>query len=78
MRVSIRRLSCRSTIRKLWVRASRLQLVRCDLLGEITGKGVQVGLRTIIGLGYGLTMSRLYAKRGFPPLYLRPVLILTS
>jgi len=32
------------------------------LFGEITGKGVQVGLGTIAGLGYGLPMSQLYAK----------------
>ncbi|KAG9318316.1 branched-chain alpha-ketoacid dehydrogenase [Chiua virens] len=32
-----------------------------NLFGEITGKGVQVGLGTIAGLGYGLPMSRLYA-----------------
>ncbi|KAF9228615.1 alpha-ketoacid dehydrogenase kinase [Gyrodon lividus] len=33
-----------------------------NLFGEITGKGVQTGLGTIAGLGYGLPMSRLYAK----------------
>jgi len=33
-----------------------------NLFGEITGKGVQVGLGTIAGLGYGLPMSRLYAR----------------
>lgn len=33
-----------------------------NLFSEITGKGVQVGLGTIAGLGYGLPMSRLYAK----------------
>lgn len=33
-----------------------------NLFDEITGKGVQVGLGTIAGLGYGLPMSRLYAK----------------
>ncbi|KAH7889867.1 branched-chain alpha-ketoacid dehydrogenase [Phlebopus sp. FC_14] len=33
-----------------------------NLFGEITGKGVQAGLGTIAGLGYGLPMSRLYAK----------------
>ncbi|KAJ8463292.1 hypothetical protein ONZ45_g17631 [Pleurotus djamor] len=32
------------------------------LFGEITGKGVQTGMGTIAGLGYGLPMSRLYAK----------------
>lgn len=32
------------------------------LFGEITGKGVQMGMGTIAGLGYGLPMSRLYAK----------------
>ncbi|KAI9569107.1 atypical/PDHK/BCKDK protein kinase [Boletus coccyginus] len=33
-----------------------------NLFSEITGKGVQVGLGTIAGLGYGLPMSRLYAR----------------
>ncbi|KAF5358047.1 hypothetical protein D9756_001788 [Leucocoprinus leucothites] len=33
-----------------------------SLFGEITGKGLQTGLGTIAGLGYGLPMSRLYAK----------------
>lgn len=32
------------------------------LFGEITGKGVQTGLGTIAGLGFGLPMSRLYAQ----------------
>ena len=32
------------------------------LFGEIAGKGLQAGLGTIAGLGYGLPMSRLYAK----------------
>jgi 26S proteasome regulatory subunit T1 len=32
------------------------------LFGEITGKGLQTGIGTIAGLGYGLPMSRLYAK----------------
>jgi 26S proteasome regulatory subunit T1 len=32
------------------------------LFGEIAGKGLQTGLGTIAGLGYGLPMSRLYAK----------------
>ncbi|KAF8197419.1 hypothetical protein BJ912DRAFT_1055834 [Pholiota molesta] len=31
------------------------------LFGEMTGKGVQTGMGTIAGLGYGLPMSRLYA-----------------
>lgn len=34
-----------------------------NLFGEITGKGLQTGLGTIAGLGYGLPMSRLYAKQ---------------
>lgn len=33
-----------------------------NLFGEITGKGLQTGLGTIAGLGYGLPMSKLYAK----------------
>lgn len=33
-----------------------------NLFGEMTGKGVQTGMGTIAGLGYGLPMSRLYAK----------------
>lgn len=33
-----------------------------NLFGEITEKGLQVGLGTIAGLGYGLPMSRLYAR----------------
>jgi 26S proteasome regulatory subunit T1 len=33
-----------------------------NLFGEITGKGLQTGMGTIAGLGYGLPMSRLYAK----------------
>ena len=32
------------------------------LFAEISGKGLQTGLGTIAGLGYGLPMSRLYAK----------------
>lgn len=32
------------------------------LFGEITSKGIQTGMGTIAGLGYGLPMSRLYAK----------------
>jgi 26S proteasome regulatory subunit T1 len=33
-----------------------------NLFGEITGKGLQTGLGTIAGLGFGLPMSRLYAR----------------
>lgn len=33
-----------------------------NLFEEITGKGVQTGVGTLAGLGYGLPMSRLYAK----------------
>lgn len=33
-----------------------------NLFGEITGKGVQTGIGTMAGLGYGLPMSRLYTK----------------
>lgn len=32
-----------------------------NLFGEITSKGLQMGMGTIAGLGYGLPMSRLYA-----------------
>ena len=32
------------------------------LFAEMTGRGVQTGMGTIAGLGYGLPMSRLYAK----------------
>ena len=33
-----------------------------SLFGELTGMGVQTGLGTIAGLGFGLPMSRLYAQ----------------
>jgi 26S proteasome regulatory subunit T1 len=33
-----------------------------SLFSTITDKGLQTGLGTIAGLGYGLPMSRLYAK----------------
>jgi 26S proteasome regulatory subunit T1 len=33
-----------------------------NTFGEITGKGLRTGIGTIAGLGYGLPMSRLYAK----------------
>ena len=33
-----------------------------NLFSEITGKGLQTGIGTIAGLGYGLPMSRLYAR----------------
>ncbi|KAG5341989.1 hypothetical protein C0989_006138 [Termitomyces sp. Mn162] len=33
-----------------------------NLFSEITGKGLQTGLGTIAGLGYGLPMSQLYAR----------------
>lgn len=33
-----------------------------NLFGEITRQGVQTGLGTIAGLGFGLPMSRLYAR----------------
>ncbi|KAJ6500329.1 atypical/PDHK/BCKDK protein kinase [Mycena sanguinolenta] len=33
-----------------------------NLFSEITGKGLQTGLGTIAGLGYGLPMSKLYAQ----------------
>jgi 26S proteasome regulatory subunit T1 len=36
--------------------------VGLGLFGEITGKGVETGLGTIAGLGFGLPMSRLYAQ----------------
>lgn len=36
-----------------------------NLFGEITGKGLQTGLGTIAGLGYGLPMAKLYAKYVF-------------
>ncbi|KAI0027413.1 atypical/PDHK/BCKDK protein kinase [Vararia minispora EC-137] len=36
--------------------------VGSDLFGEIAGKGVQTGMGTIAGLGFGLPMSRLYAQ----------------
>ncbi|KAI0928201.1 hypothetical protein AcW1_005518 [Taiwanofungus camphoratus] len=32
------------------------------LFAEMTGRGVQMGMGTIAGLGYGLPMSRLYAR----------------
>ena len=32
-----------------------------NMFGEITSKGLQMGMGTIAGLGYGLPMSRLYA-----------------
>ena len=32
------------------------------LFCEMTGKGVETGLGTIAGLGFGLPMSRLYAQ----------------
>lgn len=32
------------------------------LFTEMTGRGLQMGMGTIAGLGYGLPMSRLYAK----------------
>ena len=35
---------------------------RAGLFSEITGKGIQTGVGTLAGLGYGLPMSRLYAK----------------
>jgi hypothetical protein len=33
-----------------------------SLFSEIAGKGLQTGMGTIAGLGYGLPMSRLYAR----------------
>lgn len=41
------------------------------LFGEIASKGIQTGMGTIAGLGYGLPMSRLYAKsvRNFEHLF---------
>ena len=33
-----------------------------SLFSEIIGRGVQMGMGTIAGLGYGLPMSRLYAR----------------
>ena len=33
-----------------------------NLFREITRKGIQTGLGTFFGLGYGLPMSKLYAK----------------
>ncbi|KAG8927761.1 26S proteasome regulatory subunit 7 [Tulasnella sp. 419] len=33
-----------------------------NLFGEITGKGLQTGLGSIAGLGYGLPLARLYAS----------------
>lgn len=33
-----------------------------SLFSEMAGRGVQMGMGTIAGLGYGLPMSRLYAK----------------
>jgi len=35
---------------------------QASLFGAITGKGLQTGIGTIAGLGYGLPMSRLYAR----------------
>ncbi|KAG6861884.1 hypothetical protein C0995_010590 [Termitomyces sp. Mi166 len=35
---------------------------QANLFGELTGKGLQTGLGTIAGLGYGLPMSQLYAR----------------
>jgi 26S proteasome regulatory subunit T1 len=33
-----------------------------DFFGEMTSKGIELGLGTIAGLGFGLPMSRLYAQ----------------
>lgn len=33
-----------------------------DFFGEMTSKGIETGLGTIAGLGFGLPMSRLYAQ----------------
>jgi 26S proteasome regulatory subunit T1 len=33
-----------------------------DIFGEITSRGIETGLGTIAGLGFGLPMSRLYAQ----------------
>ena len=33
-----------------------------NMFSDITGKALQTGIGTIAGLGYGLPMSRLYAK----------------
>lgn len=33
-----------------------------DFFGEMTSKGIETGLGTIAGLGFGLPMSRLYAR----------------
>jgi 26S proteasome regulatory subunit T1 len=35
---------------------------QASLFEAITGKGLQTGIGTIAGLGYGLPMSRLYAR----------------
>lgn len=40
-----------------------------NLFGEMTGKGVQTGMGTIAGLGFGLPMSRLYAKFVIPVIH---------
>ncbi|KAG8764950.1 hypothetical protein FRC12_007786 [Ceratobasidium sp. 428] len=33
-----------------------------NVFGEIAGRGLQTGMGTIAGLGYGLPMAQLYAK----------------